>query len=177
MNLMVFPIFSVVLLPRSSCELRTPHVAKTVGAGQHIHPSLERLPANCSTPSTSPFPPRHRLTNRQRGLPFTSLTFIYLIAISSLPLYFIFNLHKQYLTSPPSTPLHPAIMAECSTGRNPLAQMSKLGSVDNSLQRERNAAGLPLSQQNLRSAGPSMGVADAQVLSSPIPSSQPSPAN
>ena len=55
--------------------------------------------------------------------------------------------------------------AECSTGRNPLAQLSKIGSVDKSNQRDRMVEGRgPMGQEaQLRSQGGAMGQMDQQV--------------
>lgn len=52
--------------------------------------------------------------------------------------------------------------AECSTGRNPLAQFTKHVSSDKSLQRDRIAQGLPASQ-GLRSQAPEMAASDQQA--------------
>lgn len=52
--------------------------------------------------------------------------------------------------------------AECSTGRNPLAQFTKHVSSDKSLQRDRMAKGIP-GPQGLRSQVPEMATADQQA--------------
>lgn len=60
--------------------------------------------------------------------------------------------------------------AECSTGRNPLAALSKLGSTDSTHQQTRLVAGRPAAADaGLRTIG-EMGQVDQQVRTSfPIP--------
>ena len=60
--------------------------------------------------------------------------------------------------------------AECSTGRNPLAALSKLGSTDSTHQQTRLVAGRPAAADaGLRTVG-EMGQVDQQVRTSfPIP--------
>ncbi|KAI5796537.1 hypothetical protein EDC01DRAFT_614343 [Geopyxis carbonaria] len=58
-------------------------------------------------------------------------------------------------------------MAECSTARNPLAQFTKHVSEDKSLQRDRQAAGLPMGAmgpEGIRTMGPEMNAADRQMM-------------
>lgn len=57
--------------------------------------------------------------------------------------------------------------AECSTGRNPLAQLGKIGAEDKSLQRDRIQDGRLTPQMGgLRTMGSEIAAADRQVRSS-----------
>jgi peroxin-5 len=53
--------------------------------------------------------------------------------------------------------------AECSTGRNPLAQFTKHVSEDKSLQRDRTTAGRPMGAEAIRSMGAEMNAQDREV--------------
>lgn len=59
--------------------------------------------------------------------------------------------------------------AECSTGRNPLAQFTKHVSEDKSLQRDRTAAGRPMGAEAIRSMGADMAQQDREASFPPLP--------